>query len=264
MSLENFVIRRCALADVRAVEACSARSFARHTHDEYGIGVMIRGAHRSRSGRGLVEAGAGDVITVNPGEVHDGAPIGPVRAWTMLYFGRGAVAALTCDLSGGAAGNFEFPRPVIGDPRRAQAFGRAYRAFTSGDPGQAEELGLRLFAGLCATSRAERTAGDGPALARAKARIDDAPAAASSLAELAADAGLSRWQLIRGFARLTGLTPHAYRLQRRVDAARALIAGGAGLADAAAAAGFADQSHFTRAFVRRYGLTPGAWAAAAR
>jgi AraC-like DNA-binding protein len=44
--------------------------------------------------------------------------------------------------------------------------------------------------------------------------------------------------------------------------ARALIAAGEPLAEAAAAAGFADQPHLTRHFVRAYGYTPGAWRAA--
>ncbi|WP_231725983.1 MULTISPECIES: helix-turn-helix domain-containing protein [unclassified Sphingomonas] len=39
---------------------------------------------------------------------------------------------------------------------------------------------------------------------------------------------------------------------------------GVGLADAGCEAGFADQSHFHRAFVRRFGMTPGAYAAAMR
>jgi AraC-like DNA-binding protein len=43
---------------------------------------------------------------------------------------------------------------------------------------------------------------------------------------------------------------------------RRAIAAGAPLADAAATAGFADQSHMTRHFKRAYGITPGRWAAA--
>ena len=37
----------------------------------------------SWSGRGAVEAGAGQVITVNPAEAHDGSPVGEERAWFM-------------------------------------------------------------------------------------------------------------------------------------------------------------------------------------
>jgi AraC-like DNA-binding protein len=51
-------------------------------------------------------------------------------------------------------------------------------------------------------------------------------------------------------------------MQRRIDLARRLIANGSPLADAAVTSGFADQSHMTRLFVRKYGLSPGAYAAA--
>ena len=95
-------------------------------------------------------------------------------------------------------------------------------------------------------------------------RIDDAPARPHSLTDLAALAGLSRYQTLRGFARLTGLTPHAYVMQRRLDTARSLIRQCSTLADAAIEAGFADQSHMHRIFVARYGFTPGAYAGAFR
>jgi len=61
---------------VEAVAADSGHTFPRHTHGQFGIGIVDRGAQKSFSGRGTVEAGAGDVITVNPLEVHDGTPIG--------------------------------------------------------------------------------------------------------------------------------------------------------------------------------------------
>jgi AraC-like DNA-binding protein len=99
---------------------------------------------------------------------------------------------------------------------------------------------------------------------RAKARIDDDPSAAVTLAGLAAEASLSRFQLLRGFARYTGLPPHAYLIQRRISLAGRLIAQGTPLADAAVGAGFADQSHMTRAFSRAFGVTPAHYATAVR
>jgi AraC-like DNA-binding protein len=66
--------------------------------------------------------------------------------------------------------------------------------------------------------------------------------------------------LIRAFARDTGLTPHAYIPQRRLALARRLIRQGRELAQVAAAAGFADQSHLTRRFVRQFGVTPRGYA----
>jgi AraC-like DNA-binding protein len=51
---------------------------------------------------------------------------------------------------------------------------------------------------------------------------------------------------------------------RRLERARRLIAVDLPLADAAAATGFADQSHMTRQFKQAYGLAPGAWHALTR
>ena len=75
---------------------------------------------------------------------------------------------------------------------------------------------------------------------------------------------MSRTQFLRAFAAAFGLPPHAWALQQRLARAEALLAQGAVLADAAAASGFADQSHMTRAFRRFRGYTPGQYAARRR
>ena len=96
-------------------------------------------------------------------------------------------------------------------------------------------------------------------ITRARTMMDDDPTAHWSLAQLADAASLSRYQLVRQFAQATGLTPHAYLLQRRLQLARHLMGEGTPLADVAAASGFADQSHLTRLFTRSFGITPGAY-----
>src|SRR5712672_164261 len=74
-------------AGIEAMTLISNHHFPRHSHDQFGIGVIASGAHRSWSGIGQVEALAGDTIMVNPGEMHDGAPLDSnARTWQMLYF----------------------------------------------------------------------------------------------------------------------------------------------------------------------------------
>jgi len=122
MGTGQFRMLRCSIAGVEAVSARSRHSFPRHTHDRFGIGVIDCGAHRSLSGRGMVEAGPGDTITVNPGEVHDGMPIGDGgRSWRMLYIDPSLVADILRDMSEGRTAEIE-PKLAIG--RRACTEGR--------------------------------------------------------------------------------------------------------------------------------------------
>ena len=79
------------------------------------------------------------------------------------------------------------------------------------------------------------------------------------IAELAKDSRLSREGFIRRFRREMGMTPHAYRLAHRATRARHLLRSNAAPADVAAEVGFADQSHFGRVFLKKFGTTPGAY-----
>lgn len=78
-----------------------------------------------------------------------------------------------------------------------------------------------------------------------------------SLKELAQLAGLSRYQCIRFFRNTTGLTPHAWQLNQRINLARAALQQGKQLAVLAQDLDFADQSHFQRVFKQYTGVTPG-------
>jgi AraC family transcriptional regulator len=78
-----------------------------------------------------------------------------------------------------------------------------------------------------------------------------------TLAELAGVACLSPCHFSRSFKEALGLGPQRYTVRRRIERAKALLQQGDTLADIAATVGFADQSHFTAAFRRETGMTPG-------
>ncbi len=116
------------LAGIVPMSASTAHAFPRHTHDEYGIGIVDAGGHASWSGRGQVEAGPGTFISVNPGEVHDGRAIGGrPRAWRILYFDPAALADVRADIMEGAQGAFTFATPVFADRGLRQLFEAAFR-----------------------------------------------------------------------------------------------------------------------------------------
>jgi AraC-like DNA-binding protein len=259
----DFSVRRTAMPGVIAVAATSGMTFARHSHDDYGIGVVISGAQTSASGRGPVEAEAGDLITVNPGEIHDGAPLGDERSWRMLYFSPDVVNDLIAgeQLRGWTPKELKFP--VLRARASAHRFLSLYRSMTE-PPGAdplAREEGL---ADLLSTLLEDRTPAPAatPDIGKAMAMVADDPLRNHSLAEIGALLGLSRFQALRAFRKACGFTPSAYQAQQRCDVARRLIRTGAALSEAAYASGFSDQSHMTRAFAQRYGFTPGALAAA--
>lgn len=251
----RFALTSGTLKGVVVVEAETGMTFGRHTHDEFGIGLIHRGAQASASGRGPVEAGPGSIITVNPGEVHDGRPIGgTARHWRMLYIDPARMRESAQDVSEGRRETFEFNDPVIADRATADVLSPLLQAMTHGpDAAMAAEEGLLTLVARLARWKPSRAG----RVSQARVRIDDDPSASVTLAMLAADAGLSRYQLLRAFSRETGLTPHAYLLQKRLGLARRLILENRPLAEIAAVAGFSDQSHMTRIFTRSFGFTPG-------
>jgi AraC-like DNA-binding protein len=261
-SLDNIRFHRFPIVGIEAMSASTARSFPRHTHDQYGLGVVDAGGHASWSGRGQVEAGPGNFICVNPGEVHDGRAIGQQpRSWRILYFDPAVMEDLRTDILDGARPSFTFAAPVFSDPALRGLF-EAALACNEGMACETAVLNLVARLGVHATSGSGKRRGPLACVGRARERIEDDPAAPLTLSELAREAGLSRYQLLRAFARDLGLTPHAYIVQRRVELARRLIRAGCSLAGTAAVAGFCDQSHLTRCFRRHFGVTPNGYAAA--
>jgi AraC-like DNA-binding protein len=254
-------LRRSRIDGVHAEELHSDRSFGRHWHDGYGFGLMETGGHRSASGRGTVEALPGHIVTSNPGEVHDGHPLGDTpRRWRMVHVDAGAMARL---LDGQA---LEFTRPVFKDPVVRAAITRLFGRWDDMDhhgtlAAAAFEEALTQVCGLLAhrhsTQRPEVAA---PAhLQRVHDCLLDQAIEPPDLDQLARLAGLSRFQLVRQFARWQGLPPFAWLQQQRLREARQRIASGMPLAEAAVASGFADQSHLHRQFLRHFGFTPGQW-----
>ncbi len=81
-----------------------------------------------------------------------------------------------------------------------------------------------------------------------------------SVAALARECGLSLSYFTRAFRTSTGVPPHRWLMHRRIDKAKDLLRNpNQSLSDIALTCGFADQSHFTAAFTRIVGASPGAW-----
>lgn len=266
---EHIRFHNVPIVGVDAMTADTSRAYPRHFHDQYGMGVLDRGGHASSSGHGQVEAGPGQLIFVNPGEVHDGRGIGGCsRSWRMLYFDPGPIEAFRADIGEGSAQPLMFAAAVFADGQLRRRFDQVFERIVQrpDDTMEVETAMLLLLAdvdGNAARPLARKAVRPAP-VRRALDRIDGDFAFPLTLTCLATEAGVSRYQLIRGFAREIGLTPHAYLMQRRLAAARRLLRSGLAPAEVALQAGFFDQSHLHRCFFRQFGVTPGRYAARAR
>jgi AraC family transcriptional regulator len=97
---------------------------------------------------------------------------------------------------------------------------------------------------------------------RARDRLQAEYRRPPSVAELAREAGVHRSHFSRAFRRYLGCTVADFVRHRRVEwAAEQLLTRGPGLAELSLSAGFGDQAHFTRAFKRVTGVSPGAYRA---
>ncbi len=80
------------------------------------------------------------------------------------------------------------------------------------------------------------------------------------LEELASLAGLSQSHFSHAFKASTGMAPHQWQTNARIERAKQLLLKNeASLTAVAAETGFSDQAHFTRVFRKVVGATPASW-----
>jgi AraC-like DNA-binding protein len=119
----------------------------------------------------------------------------------------------------------------------------------------------RSYGGVPASGRAVGSGRLAPwQLRRVHAFADANLDADPSIVDLAAECRLSASHFARAFSASTGISPHKWLVNRRIERSKELLLGGAHeLSQITLACGFADQSHFTRVFVRSEGQSPGRW-----
>lgn len=250
---------------IERFEARFARAgYAPHRHDVYAIGITLQGVQSFRYRGTAAQCLAGQIYVLHPDELHDG------RAGTEAGFRyRGLYIApdLVREALGARSGPLPFFRAAVSDDRRlAAAILPAVDDLDRPlDDLQRDQVALALAEALAAGDpslpRRAPSARHGRAAARARELIDTQLRNGITSEQLEAATGLDRFALARHFRAQFGTSPYRYLLLRRLDRARDLIQCGTPLAEAALAAGFADQSHLTRRFKQAYGLTPARWAA---
>jgi len=240
--------------------------FAPHWHDAYTIPVIVAGAecYRYRGEHHVAEAGS--VPIINPGELHTGSKaVDDGWQYRVMYAPVDFIRELAGEIAGKPQTLPWFAPGVIRDADLAQRLAHAHRLLEAGEDALAAEAAMldalsTLLVRYAQTSPASaRLATDDNRVALMQERLTGDLVEPVTLAEVAKAAGLSPFHAARLFTQTTGLPPHAWRNQMRLQRALAPLRAGSSVTDVAAASGFTDQSHFTRHFRRMFGVPPGQW-----
>ena len=240
--------------------------FPPHVHEEHAIGVFEGGASVI-SYRGVsATAVNGSLLAISAGQVHSAhAPKPEGWSYRMLY----PSPVLLRNVIGLEAGDL-FPRAVIRDAELGAHMGAVHRLLMTEGASMAAETALTGLLRVLWMRHARATFDDGmrsaPMLVAERARdyLEEHNARAVPLAELASVVGVSVFHLVRVFGRRFGVPPHAYLRMLRVSRAREMLRNGKPASIVAYECGFADQSHFTRAFKDVVGMPPGRFMAGIR
>lgn len=240
------------------------KQFSKHAHEGYCIGVIEDGAQSFyRSGK-LHIAPKGDIILVNADEIHTGSSaVETGWKYRAIYPTPEMILDLSRDFFTTKNAVPWFSDAVIHDLGLARQLVFLFDLFEQGeDTLLKESLYLTTLARLIyCYGRAKLSPINTPEMRKKveliKELMSSFPEHDHSLHELSAYVDTSPWHLLREFKKHTGLPPHSWLVQRRIQKAKQLLKQGVRITEVAQLTGFSDQSHLNRHFKSAIGVTPG-------
>jgi len=253
----------------------STQPYAEHFHSAFSFGFILEGGTCFTLLGQPHTALKGDIVLIAPGLPHSCNPLhDQPRSYHMAYLDAAWFAQNICRPLG-FVDAYAVVKNVVRDPALFRLGLAAIEALCS-NAETADQSLAAWFAQLQA-SHGCLAAVESPGAHDSKpttTALLSAPGAAGRLLAAAANtpnadrapvtslarrAGLRRESFSRAFRRTAGLPPKAWLHCLRLEKARALLRQGKSIAEAALAAGYADQSHFHRMFVKFYSVTPGCY-----
>ena len=224
--------------------------------------MIDRGVETFRYRGAVHYAPSGHIVLVNPREVHTGSAAHEA-GWTYrtLYPSVEVLekACARLDLKG----TLHFPQLVVHDATLAETLRRFHRLSEKNVSLLSRSTALFDMLTALIQRHADVRTIDDRACPKYHNKVRETRDYLDAYAEhevrlerLADLAELSPSYLLRTFKRETGLTPHAYQLQRRIERAKGLLAQGETPTQVALTVGFYDQSHLGKHFKRFVGVTP--------
>jgi AraC-like DNA-binding protein len=253
------VWRPAALPGVEVMRVEGSTRLWRWYHEVYALSTVYQSTGEYRYRQATHPVSPGDTLMMEPGEVHVDTRVDGPASFRVLF-----VAPEVFTRYGGDS-PVHLRRARTDDPTLFRSLAALHAALDRDASPLEAQCRLALVIDEVLRRFVDPGAAPAPAdpgsaaLLRARDLLHASQGGAVSLDDLAAAAGLSKFHLLRAFAKRFGVPPHTYHTQLRIAAARSLLANGLPISRVALEAGFADQSHLTRHFARNVGVTPGAY-----
>jgi len=242
----------------------SQHVFPKHVHDDSYTVVLVDEGSSYCVGPEKYDAvvNKNTMALINPAQVHSGIPVGceQISYWSANIMLNVMTASLG-DISEKDEAAPEFRNMTVRDPR-LQTHLRLFFHLLTEPAGRLErETALMESLGHLLTRYSSGKSPSAPGhephlVSRAKEYLSEELARKMTLDEVAGAVGLSRYHFLRVFKKSTGIPPHAFRTQRRIDLSQKLLRQGMPFSQVALETGFNDQSHFTKRFKHFTGATP--------
>ena len=238
----------------------SQAAFKPHMHSTVSVGAVDRGEVIYRVGEESASLKPGSLALINPETLHScNAPADQGRSYYMLYMDESWCLRLQQSLWQ-VDRLVPFKRIRLDDVGLYRTYCNLMQEFLGGEMHLQEkeqklvDLMLELFLRCC--SPGEKSPPVPAGIDLLKKLLGEDLHKDFTLDSLADVLGCNPYTVLRRFKAETGITPHAFRMNCRIEQARRLLQQGVDIAEVALLCGFFDQSHLHRHFKAHTTVTP--------
>ncbi|WP_026692057.1 AraC family transcriptional regulator [Peribacillus kribbensis] len=249
--MDTFIYKKS--AGITALSASMTDfTYKKHSHQEYAIGVTLRGIQQYNLEGSLQLSYQNGVMFFNPEQAHDGMAHDETGLdYVMLYIDPQMLLQIT-----GEKNRVRFSTPIVYDRNlEHRVLSLSHAILSAKNEALCSELLVSLTDYLILTNPYTEYKKDNTLVGKAKDMIHNNLGNVLKLDDICTELNLSKFQFIRFFKAHTRISPYQYFLNCKIERAKYLIEKNRDIYTAVAECGFVDLTHLNKHFKGVYGTT---------